>query len=48
MSNWSLDFSLMVPPPVFWVGAVLAVLLVIALLVRRTRGRIEDLVLESP
>ncbi len=38
MSNWSLDFSLMVPPPLFWAGVALAVLLVIVLLVRRTRG----------
>jgi hypothetical protein len=38
MSNWSLDFSLMVPPPLFWAGVALAVLLVVVLLVRRTRG----------
>src|SRR5215813_12352286 len=38
MSNWSLDFALMVPPPVYWGGAALAVLLVVVLLVRRTRG----------
>jgi hypothetical protein len=38
MSNWSLDFSLMVPPPLFWAGVALAVLLVLILLVRRTRG----------
>jgi uncharacterized membrane protein len=38
MSNWSLDFSLMVPPPLFWAGVAVAVLLVIVLLVRRTRG----------
>jgi hypothetical protein len=38
MSNWSLDFSLMVPPPLFWAGVALAVLLVIVLLARRTRG----------
>jgi len=38
MSNWSLDFSLMVPPPVFWAGVAVAVLLVVVLLVRRTRG----------
>ena len=38
MSNWSLDFSLMVPPPLFWAGVALAVLLVLVLLVRRTRG----------
>jgi hypothetical protein len=38
MSNWSLDFSLMVPPALFWAGVALAVLLVLVLLVRRTRG----------
>jgi hypothetical protein len=38
MSNWSLDFSLMVPGPFFWAGVGLAVLLVLMLLVRRTRG----------
>jgi hypothetical protein len=38
MSSWSLDFALMVPGPVFWVGAAVAVLLVLALLVRRSRG----------
>ncbi|HEY7548211.1 MAG TPA: hypothetical protein VH913_01700 [Hyphomicrobiaceae bacterium] len=38
MSNWSLDFALMVPPPVYWAGAALAAMLVALLLVRRTRG----------
>jgi hypothetical protein len=38
MSNWSLDFSLMLPPPVYWAGVGLAVVLVVLLLVRRTRG----------
>jgi hypothetical protein len=38
MSNWSLDFALMVPAPVYWAGAALAVVLVVLLLVRRTRG----------
>ncbi len=38
MSNWSIDFAPMVPPPVFWAGVVLAVLLAIALLVRRSPG----------
>jgi len=38
MSSWSLDFSLMVAPALFWTGAALAVLLVLVLLVRRTRG----------
>ena len=38
MSNWSIDFAPMVPPPLFWAGVVLAVLLAIALLVRRSPG----------
>jgi hypothetical protein len=38
MSNWSLDFALLVPPPVYWAGVALAVVLVLLLLVRRTRG----------
>ncbi len=38
MSNWSLDFALMVPPPVYWAGVALAVLLLVVLFVRRTRG----------
>jgi hypothetical protein len=38
MSNWSLDFSLMVQPALFWAGVALAVFLVLVLLVRRTRG----------
>ena len=38
MSNWSLDFALMVPPAVYWAGVALAVVLVALLLVRRTRG----------
>jgi hypothetical protein len=38
MSNWTIDFSPMVPPPVFWAGAVLAVVLVALLLFRRSRG----------
>src|SRR5688572_4862511 len=38
MSNWSLDFALMVPSPVYWAGVALAVVLVALLLVRRTRG----------
>jgi hypothetical protein len=38
MSNWSLDFALMVPPPFYWAGLALAVVLVVLLLVRRTRG----------
>ncbi len=38
MSNWSLDFALMVPPAVFWGGVVLAVVLVVMLLLRRSRG----------
>jgi len=38
MSSWSIDFSPMVPGPVFWVGAVVAAILVVLLLVRRSRG----------
>jgi hypothetical protein len=38
MSNWSIDFSPMVPPPLFWLGAVLAAVLVGALLLRRSPG----------
>ena len=40
MSNWSIDFSPMVPAPLFWAGAVLAVLLVGLLLFRRNRGAV--------
>ncbi len=38
MSNWSVDFALMVPAPVFWAGVVLAAALIVMLLVRRSRG----------
>ena len=38
MSNWTIDFSPMLPAPVFWVGAALAVVLVALLLIRRSRG----------
>ena len=38
MSNWSLDFALMLPPLVYWAGVALAVVLVVLLLLRRTRG----------
>jgi hypothetical protein len=38
MSSWSIDFSPMVPAPLFWVGAVLAGILVALLLFRRSRG----------
>jgi hypothetical protein len=38
VSNWSLDFALMVPPPVYWAGVALAVVLVALLIARRTRG----------
>ncbi len=38
MSNWSIDFALMVPAPVYWAGVALAAVLVVLLLVRRTRG----------
>jgi hypothetical protein len=38
MSSWSIDFSPMVPAPLFWAGAAVAVVLVVLLLVRRSRG----------
>jgi hypothetical protein len=38
MSSWSIDFSPMVPGPLFWAGAAVAVVLVVLLLVRRSRG----------
>jgi hypothetical protein len=36
--SWSIDFSPMVPGPYFWVGAALAAVLVVILLMRRSRG----------
>src|SRR5215210_7595340 len=36
--NWSIDISPIVPTPVFWGAIVVAVLLIAALLLRRTRG----------
>jgi hypothetical protein len=38
MSSWSIDFTPMVPAPLFWAGAVLAAVLVAMLLFRRSRG----------
>jgi hypothetical protein len=38
MSSWSIDFSPMLPTPLFWGGAVLAAVLVALLLFRRNRG----------
>ena len=38
MSSWSIDFSPMVPAPLFWAGVVLAAVLVALLLLRRSRG----------
>src|SRR2546423_1131226 len=38
MSSWSIDFSPMVPAPLFWAGVVLAAVLVVLLLFRRSRG----------
>ncbi len=38
MSSWSIDFSPMLPTPLFWAGAVLAAVLVALLLFRRNRG----------
>jgi hypothetical protein len=40
VSNWSLDFALMVPPPVYWGGVALAVVFIVLLLVRRARGAV--------
>jgi hypothetical protein len=36
--TWTINFSPMVPDPVFWVGAVLAAILVGLLFIRRSRG----------
>jgi hypothetical protein len=36
--SWSIDIAPMLPPPLFWGAVTLAVLLVAALLFRRTRG----------
>ena len=38
MSSWSIDFSPMIPGPVFWAAAAVALALVVFLLVRRSRG----------
>lgn len=38
MANWSVDFSPMLPSPLFWAAAALAVALIILFFVRRTRG----------
>jgi hypothetical protein len=38
LSNWSIDFSPMVPAPLFWAGLLLAVVFVALLLLRRSRG----------
>ena len=38
MSNWTIDFAPMLPQPLFWAAIAVAVLLVAALLFRRTRG----------
>ncbi len=38
MSNWTIDFSPMVHPTLFWVGVALAVLLVAVLMFRRSPG----------
>src|SRR3984893_4220691 len=38
MSSWSIDFSPMLPTPLFWAGAVLAAVLVALLLFLRNRG----------
>lgn len=38
MANWSMDFSPMLPGPIYWVAVALAVILVGVMLYRRTRG----------
>ncbi len=38
--SWSIDISPMLPTPLFWGAVALAILLVVALLVRRTRGAV--------
>jgi hypothetical protein len=40
MSSWSIDFSPMLPGPLFWAGAALAVVLVVLLLFRHSRGAV--------
>jgi hypothetical protein len=40
MSSWTIDFSPMVPGPVFWAGGALAAVLVALLLFRRSRGAV--------
>ena len=37
-SSWSIDFAPMVPNPLFFAGVALAVLLLVPLLMRRSRG----------
>jgi hypothetical protein len=38
--SWSIDISPMLPGPLFWAAVAVAVLLVVALLARRTRGAV--------
>jgi hypothetical protein len=38
--SWSIDISPMLPTPLFWGAVAVAILLVVALLVRRTRGAV--------
>jgi hypothetical protein len=38
--SWSIDISPMLPGPLFWGAVAVAILLVVALLVRRTRGAV--------
>jgi hypothetical protein len=38
MSSWSVDFSPLVPGPLFWAAAAVAAMLVMLLFVRRSRG----------
>ena len=38
--NWSVDFAPLLPPPILWGGAAVAVVLVLALIWRRSRGAV--------
>ena len=40
MANWSLDFSPMLPGPLYWMAVAAAILLVGVMLFRRTRGAV--------
>ena len=38
MTNWSIDFAPLLPVPLYWGAVVLALILVVVLFLRRTRG----------